>query len=74
MGSGPSVMTRIMIASAMPLLDQNISNNQHTFTTSPKAVVLDWDDEDLPQDVTDLQDGLDAIVLVLCSRLTFKHN
>jgi hypothetical protein len=67
-------MTRIMIASAMPLLEQNISNNQHTFTTSPKAVVLDWDDEDLPQDVTSLEDGLDAIVLVLYPRLTFQHN
>ncbi|EDQ98329.1 uncharacterized protein LACBIDRAFT_303943 [Laccaria bicolor S238N-H82] len=51
------------VSSAMPLLEQNISSNQHTFTTSPKAVVLDWDDEDFPQDVTGLEDGLDAIVM-----------
>ena len=48
--------------SAMPLLEQNISANAHYCpSTAPKALVLDWDDEELPKEVRDLE-SLDVIV------------
>ena len=50
-------------ASAMPLLMQNISTNEKYYLSgAPKPIVLDWDDEDLPEEVTSLQDDFDAIV------------
>ena len=52
-----------MEASAMPLLEHNISSNEHLFEGSrPQALVLDWDDEDLPTEVNSLQTGFDLIV------------
>jgi hypothetical protein len=46
----------------MPLLEENITANSGYFqSTKPQATVLDWDDEDLPEDIKNLQ-GLDAIV------------
>jgi hypothetical protein len=48
--------------SAMPLLEQNISANAHYCpSTTPKASVLDWDDEELPKEVRDLE-NLNVIV------------
>ena len=46
----------------MPLLEQNISANAHYFpSSSPEASVLDWDNEELPKEVQDLE-NLDVIV------------
>ena len=48
----------------MPLLEQNISANAQYYTsTSPHALVLDWDDEELSEDVKNLGE-LDAIMYV----------
>jgi protein N-lysine methyltransferase METTL21D len=48
----------------MPLLEQNISANAHYCpSTTPKASVLDWDDEELPKEVRDLE-NLNVIVWV----------
>lgn len=49
-------------ASAMPLLEQNISNNEHLFDGyRPNALVLDWD-ESLPSEVTSIENGFDFIM------------
>jgi len=49
----------------MPLIEQNFSlNKAHFLRAQPQAMVLDWDDEEIPQQVKDLG-GLDAIVYVL---------
>jgi len=49
----------------MPLIEQNFSlNKAHFLRAQPQAMVLDWDDEEIPQRVKDLG-GLDAIVYVL---------
>jgi len=46
----------------MPLLKQNISTNAKHYTSAkPQALVLDWDDDELPDEVKDVG-GLDAIV------------
>ena len=46
----------------MPLLEHNISTNTHYYpSTTPKASVLDWDDEELPKEVQDLE-NLNVIV------------
>jgi hypothetical protein len=46
----------------MPLLEQNISANTHYCpSTALKALVLDWDDEELPKEVQDLE-NLNVIV------------
>jgi hypothetical protein len=47
----------------MPLLEHNISANEHLFTSvRPHASVLDWDDEDIPEVIKYLDAGIDAIV------------
>ena len=51
-------------ASAMPLLEHNITANGTLFShpsVRPRALVLDWDD-DLPDDITGVEDGFDAIL------------
>jgi hypothetical protein len=49
------------IATAMPLLEQNITeNSQYYLSTSPRAFVLDWDEE-LPDEVTNVA-SLDIIM------------
>jgi len=46
----------------MPLIQQNISANSHYFlSVTPRALVLDWDDEVLPPEVLNLR-ALDIIV------------
>lgn len=51
------------IASAMPLLKHNIKLNEHLFPhTRPQAVVLDWDEDDLPDYIQSSEKGFDAIV------------
>ncbi|KAH9479687.1 Protein-lysine N-methyltransferase EFM3 [Psilocybe cubensis] len=51
------------VESAMPLLEENISINDIYYKSNPpKALVLDWDDEELPEAVKTLQ-NLDAIVM-----------
>jgi len=51
------------VPSAMPLLECNISTNAHYCpSTTPKALVLDWDDEELPNEVLDLE-NLNAILM-----------
>jgi hypothetical protein len=51
-------------ASAMPLLEHNISANQHLFpSTRPQTAVLDWD-KDLPDYIYDMQGGFHAIMYV----------
>lgn len=46
----------------MPLLEQNISNNEHLFDGyRPNALVLDWD-ESLPSEVTSIENGFDFIM------------
>ena len=49
----------------MPLLEQNISENKSLFraaSVSPKAVVLDWDEEALPPEVAEISAGFDVIM------------
>lgn len=47
----------------MPLLEHNISANEHLFSfTRPLAAVLDWDEEKLSKEVLSLNDGLDAVM------------
>jgi len=54
----------ITIESAIPLLEQNISENAQYYTlTKPHALVLDWNVEELPEEVRALGE-LDAIVYV----------
>jgi len=49
--------------SAMPLLEHNISANQHIFpSTHPQAAVLDWDEE-LPDNIQAIEGGFDAIMM-----------
>ena len=49
----------------MPLLEHNITANQHLFSsTRPRATILDWDDEGLPDYIQALNQGFDAIVYV----------
>ena len=44
----------------MEILETNISNNAHCFTSVElKSIVLDWDDEVLPEEV---KDGVDFIM------------
>ncbi|KAF7969692.1 hypothetical protein HWV62_26210 [Athelia sp. TMB] len=61
------------LASAMPLLEHNISANADLFAApgsgsgamygcKPRAAVLDWE-EDLPDDIRTLDGGIDAIVM-----------
>ena len=50
-----------VIAIAMPLLEQNITrNSQYYLSTSPRAFVLDWEEE-LPEEVTNVA-SLDIIM------------
>ena len=58
----------------MPLLESNIKANAHHFRTPaayPRALVLDWDNDVLPDDVNAIRDELDVIVYVRshCSTL-----
>lgn len=47
----------------MPLLEHNIKLNEHLFPhTRPQAVVLDWDEDDLPDYIQSSEKGFDAIV------------
>lgn len=49
----------------MPLLEKNISENKSLFraaSVTPKALVLDWDDEVLPPEVLNIRTGFDVIV------------
>ncbi|KAF8801323.1 hypothetical protein BYT27DRAFT_7115211 [Phlegmacium glaucopus] len=51
------------VPSAMPLLVSNISVNAHFCpSTTPKALVLDWDDEELPKEVQDVE-NLNVIIM-----------
>jgi len=51
------------VESAIPLLEQNISENSQYYTlTKPHALVLDWGDQELPEEVRNLGE-LDAIVM-----------
>lgn len=57
----------------MPLLERNIGLNAHLFSgtsTRPQAVVLDWDDEQLPVEMTEVEFGLDLIVCLQAWALT----
>jgi hypothetical protein len=52
-------------ASAMPLLEHNISSNEHLCTSArPHPAVLDWD-EAIPKEIENLKAGIDAIVCVV---------
>lgn len=49
----------------MPLLEKNISENRSLFraaSASPKSVVLDWDEEFLPPEVSEICTGFDVIM------------
>ncbi|TFK71378.1 hypothetical protein BDN72DRAFT_765157 [Pluteus cervinus] len=50
---------------AMPLLERNITSNTHLFPTNPpKAAILDWDNEILPEDTVETLSGkLDIIIM-----------
>ncbi|TFK39430.1 putative methyltransferase-domain-containing protein [Crucibulum laeve] len=51
------------VSSAMPLLEHNISSNTHIFSNSkPKADVLDWDEEELPVYIKEME-SIDAIIM-----------
>jgi hypothetical protein len=60
------IVSSLPIESAMPLLRQNISANTQYYgdtSTSPNTLVLDWDDEELSENVKNLGE-LDAIMYV----------
>ncbi|KAH8103850.1 putative methyltransferase-domain-containing protein [Cristinia sonorae] len=53
------------LASAMPLLEHNIAQNAHLFTSpsmQPRAIVLDWD-ENIPPEVSAVKGGFDFIIM-----------
>lgn len=63
-------LTRILttdLPSAMPLLSHNITVNSHLFSPAakarPEAVILDWDESDLPDEVLSLNAGIDVILM-----------
>jgi len=48
----------------MPLLEHNIFANKHLFSSAcPKAAVLDWNEEHLPDEIHSLTTGIHAIVM-----------
>lgn len=57
------------LESAMPLLEHNINSNVKLFREDagarPLAMVLDWDDEEIPEYIQNVsgQTGIDAIVM-----------
>ncbi|CCM04185.1 uncharacterized protein FIBRA_06347 [Fibroporia radiculosa] len=54
------------LASAMPLLEHNIATNNAVYPSSsshPNAVVLDWDEEQLPDEVLGVAGGFHAIIM-----------
>jgi len=56
----------------MPLLRQNISaNTQYYPSTSPNALVLDWDDDELSENVKNLGE-LDAIMYVRFENVVYE--
>jgi hypothetical protein len=63
--SGPSYLP-VPVASAMPILSHNISSNAKYFTQPPdlpQPLALDWDEEDLPEQVVEAG-GFDIILYV----------
>ena len=49
----------------MPLLEENIAANKSAFrsaSSTPEAVVLDWDEQGLPSQVANISTGFDVIV------------
>jgi hypothetical protein len=55
-------------ASAMPLLEYNITANEHLYSSiRPQAAVLDWDEEELPEA---FKQEFDAILYIA----QFLHN
>lgn len=54
-------------ASAMPLLTHNLEQNAASLRTRPQALVLDWDNEELPQEVLAVKGGFDVIMQVALS-------
>jgi len=56
----------------MPLLRQNISaNTQYYASTTPNALVLDWDDDELSENVKNLGE-LDAIMYVCFENVVYN--
>ncbi|KAF9461535.1 putative methyltransferase-domain-containing protein [Collybia nuda] len=51
------------LESAMPLLEHNISLNSFRFAAAPEALVLDWDNEILPEYIRAFTSGFDAIIM-----------
>ncbi|KAI0630629.1 putative methyltransferase-domain-containing protein [Trametes polyzona] len=54
------------LGSAMPLLEHNVSANASLYDSTairPQPLVLDWDDEQLPERVAAVDTGFDAIVM-----------
>lgn len=64
------------LESAMPLLEHNIQANARFLPENtgarPEAMVLDWDDEVIPERVVNIskQRGFDVIVCVIACRAT----
>ena len=49
----------------MPLLEQNILENKPLFraaSVTPKAVILDWDEDTPPPEVTEVRSGFDVVM------------
>ncbi|GJE93325.1 hypothetical protein PsYK624_094840 [Phanerochaete sordida] len=54
------------LASAMPLLEENIAANKALFrnaAATPEAAVLDWDEQELPSRVAAIGSGFDVILM-----------
>ncbi|KAJ3526936.1 hypothetical protein NM688_g8195 [Phlebia brevispora] len=65
LGSGTGAVS-LTLESAMPLLQQNISANEKLFRSKsarPQAVVLDWDEPNLPIGLSEYPYGFDLIVM-----------
>ena len=64
----------------MPLLEHNIHANARFFPEStgakPEAMVLDWDDEVIPERIECIarQRGFDVIMWVFSALLLFEYN
>ncbi|KZT66140.1 hypothetical protein DAEQUDRAFT_696103 [Daedalea quercina L-15889] len=55
------------LPSALPLLEHNISSNASLFrsdATRPKGLILDWDEQSLPVEVSRVQEGFDVVMYV----------
>lgn len=64
---GDTYQLNLRTASAMPLLEHNVTQNESLYVTPgtrPHPIVLDWDEEELPAEIQSVPGGFDVIMSV----------